>query len=178
MPRGTWTGAYIASVAFINWLFVVVPPVSLLGTTLPPAMLAVGFVFVLRDFSQREVGHRVLAAMLAGGAISYVMAAPAVAIASVSAFLLSEAVDWLVYTLTRRPLSQRILYSSALGVPVDTYVFLSLIGFGDTRTIALGSLVKMIAAVGFWWYLRRRERRAGADGSGRGCAGRGHPGSR
>ena len=30
--------------------------------------LIVGFVFVVRDFAQREVGHRVLLAMLAGAA--------------------------------------------------------------------------------------------------------------
>jgi uncharacterized PurR-regulated membrane protein YhhQ (DUF165 family) len=131
-----------------------------LGTPLPPAMLVVGVVFVLRDFSQREIGHFVVAAMLAGGAISYFTAAPAVALASVAAFLLSETVDWLVYTITRRPLSERILYSSAVGVPVDTFAFLRLIGITDGGTVVLGSLIKMVAAVLFWWGLRRRERRA------------------
>jgi hypothetical protein len=47
----------------------------------------VGFVFVLRDFAQREVGHNIWWAMLAGCALSYCMASPFVAIASASAFL-------------------------------------------------------------------------------------------
>jgi len=52
--------------------------------------------------------------MLCAGIISYFMSAPAVAIASVTAFLISETVDWLVYTVTKKPLSQRILYSSLI----------------------------------------------------------------
>ena len=39
MLRGFWTVTYIASIAFINWLFVVVPPVPVLGTMFPPVML-------------------------------------------------------------------------------------------------------------------------------------------
>lgn len=157
MPRGFWTMSYIVLIAIINWLFVVVPPIQILGTTVPPAMLIVGFVFVFRDFSQREIGHLVVVAMLGGGVISYFTAAPEVAVASVTAFLVSETVDWLVYSLTKKPLSQRILYSSAIGAPMDTFVFLSLVGFLGWGTVLLGSIAKMAGAVVFWWTLRQRE---------------------
>jgi uncharacterized PurR-regulated membrane protein YhhQ (DUF165 family) len=156
MPRGFWTASYIGAVVAINWLFVVVPMVPILGTMFPPVMLIVGFVFVFRDFAQREIGHWVIVAMLVGGAISYVMAAPVVAIASVTAFLISEAIDWAVYTFTRKPLSQRILYSSAVSVPVDTFVFLQLVGFFDWTAFALVTVAKMVGAVAFWVVLRNR----------------------
>lgn len=157
MPQGFWTTAYIGAVVAINWLFVVVPMVPVLGTMFPPVMLVVGFVFVFRDFAQREIGHWVVIAMLVAGGISYFMSAPVVALASVTAFLISEAVDWAVYTFTRKPLSQRILVSSAIAVPVDTIVFLQMVGFFDWTAVALVSAAKMLGALVFWFVLRNRE---------------------
>ena len=157
MPQGFWTTAYIGAVVAINWLFVVVPMVPVLGTMFPPVMLVVGFVFVFRDFAQREIGHWVVIAMLVAGGISYFMSAPVVALASVTAFLISEAIDWAVYTFTRKPLSQRILVSSAVAVPVDTIVFLQMVGFFDWTAVALVSAAKMLGAVVFWFVLRNRE---------------------
>lgn len=156
MPKGFWTAAYIGAVVAINWLFVVIPMVPVLGTMFPPVMLVVGFVFVFRDFAQREIGHWVIIAMLAAGGISYFMSAPVVAVASVTAFLISEAIDWAVYTFTRKPLSQRILYSSAIAVPVDTIVFLKMVGFFDWTAVALVSAAKMLGALVFWMVLRNR----------------------
>jgi hypothetical protein len=156
MPKGFWTAAYIGAVIFINWLFVVVPMVPVLGTMFPPVMLVVGFVFVFRDFAQREVGHWVILAMIAAGGISYFMSAPVVAMASLSAFLVSEALDWCVYTFTRKPLAQRVLYSSALSVPVDTFVFLNLVGIFDWTGFLLVVLAKMVGALVFWSILRNR----------------------
>ncbi len=154
-----WSSIYVLAIVLINWLFVVIPPVPVLGTYFPPVMLVVGFVFVFRDFCQREVGHFVLLAMLTGGAASYFMSAPAVAIASVTAFLISETVDWLVYTITKRPLSERILFSSLISVPIDTYAFLHLVGIFDWTGMLLVSIAKLTGAVAFWAVLRHRERR-------------------
>ena len=157
MPKGFWTTAYIAAVVAINWLFVVVPMVPVMGTMFPPVMLIVGFVFVFRDFAQREIGHWVIIAMLVAGCISYFMADPFVAVASVSAFLISEAIDWAVYTFTRKPLSQRILYSSAVSVPVDTLVFLQLVGIFDWTGFTLVTIAKMVGALVFWMVLRNQS---------------------
>lgn len=156
MPKGFWTACYVGAVVAINWLFVVVPMMPVLGTMFPPVMLVVGFVFVFRDFAQREIGHWVILAMLVAGAISYFMAAPVVALASVTAFLVSEAIDWAVYTFTRKPLSQRILYSSAVSVPVDTLIFLQLVGIFDWVGFVLVTIAKMVGALVFWAVLRKR----------------------
>ncbi len=95
--------------------------------------------------------------MLAAGAISYFMASPQVAAASVAAFLLSEFADWAVYTFTRRPFSQRILLSSALGTPLDSIVFLALIGHLSAAGVLAMTLSKMLGALVVWWMVRRRE---------------------
>lgn len=156
--RFRFTLLYIALIVAVNWGFTVVPLVKLPGGELwPPMSLVVGFIFVVRDFAQREVGHRVLIAMLIGAALSYVMAAPYVALASAAAFLVSEIADWLVYTVTRRPLSQRILFSSLFGTPVDSVVFLYGIGHLTVSGVAAMTASKLMGALIVWWMIRRRE---------------------
>jgi uncharacterized PurR-regulated membrane protein YhhQ (DUF165 family) len=154
--RATLT--YVVLIVVINWGFTVVPLVKMPGGEMwPPLSLAVGFVFVVRDFAQREIGHRVLLAMLVGAGLSYVMASPYVAIASAAAFFVSEFADWLVYTVTRRPLATRILYSSLLGTPIDSVVFLWGIGHLTVSGVVAMTISKMLGALVVWWLIRRRE---------------------
>ena len=149
---------YVVLIVAVNYAFTVIPLVKLPdGTMWPPVALFVGFVFVARDFAQREVGHKVLLAMLVGVAISYYMANPFVATASVVAFLFSELVDWAVYTHTKRPLSQRVLLSSLLGAPVDSAIFLGLLSLLSPVGVAAMTASKVIGAFIIWWMIRRRE---------------------
>ncbi len=157
-----YTALYILLIVAVNYGFSVSPLVKLPdGTMWPPISLVVGFIFVARDFAQREIGHKVLLAMLAGAMISYFMASPMIAVASAAAFLVSELVDWAIYSFTRRPLSQRILYSSALGAPVDSLVFLSGVGLLSTAGVVAMTASKMVGALIVWWLVRRREPAAG-----------------
>jgi uncharacterized PurR-regulated membrane protein YhhQ (DUF165 family) len=149
---------YVLLIIAVNYAFTVVPLVKLPdGTLWPPVALLVGFVFVARDFAQREVGHKVLLAMLVGVAISYFMANPFVAIASAVAFLVGELVDWAVYSYTKRPLSQRILLSSLLGAPVDSAIFLGLLSLLSPVGIVAMSVSKFLGAFIVWGMIRRRE---------------------
>ena len=156
--RFKYTALYILLIVAVNYGFTVAPFVELPdGTKWPPMSLVVGLIFVLRDFAQREIGHRVLLAMLVGAALSYWMADPFVAIASAAAFLVSELADWAVYSFTGRPLSQRILLSSALGTPIDSAVFLGIIGHLNPVGVAVMTASKMLGALIVWWLIRRRE---------------------
>lgn len=151
-----YSALYLVSIVLINVGFVHVPLIH----GWPPMSLAVGLVFVLRDFAQREVGHKVLLIMLIGAAISYLMASPAVAITSCAAYLVSELVDWAVYTFSKRPLAQRILLSSALGTPVDSAVFLGLIGFFSVGGVVLMTASKMLAAFVVYFWMRKGKHHA------------------
>ena len=149
---------YIGLIVAVNYGFSVVPPMTLPGGDLwPPMSLLVGFIFVARDYAQREVGHWVILAMLVAGGLSYLLAEPAVAVASVAAFLVSEFADWAVYSVTRRPFAERILWSSAVSTPIDSLVFLGLIGFASVAGVIAMTLSKMIGALLVWWLVRRRE---------------------
>lgn len=149
---------YIAGIVACNWLFGMLPLVPLgdFGAW-PPASLVVGLGFVLRDYAQREVGHRVIFAMLIGAALSYFMASPFVAAASLAAFLASEAIDWAIYTYSGKSFAERILLSSALSTPVDSAVFLYLIGHFSWFAVVLMTLSKMLGAAVVWQIEARKK---------------------
>jgi queuosine precursor transporter len=149
----------VAAIVLVNWLFAALPMVETPFGAWPPASVIVGFVLILRDMAQREVGHYVLIAMLAAGVITYVMVDPFIAIASVSAFLVSETADWIVYTVTKRPLRDRILASSAVSSPLDSVVFLGLIGILSPASFILQTLSKFAGALVVWGILRHRASR-------------------
>ena len=123
-----WVALYIGLIVLVNWLFTVVPLIDMGGGEMwPPVALVVGLIFIARDFAQRLVGHWVLFAMLIAAIVSYFLANPFVAYASVAAFAISELADWLIYSFTKRPFAQRILFSSAVATPIDSIVFLGMI---------------------------------------------------
>ena len=153
-----YTAAYIAAIVMANFGFTHLPMIPLPGgEMLAPMSFLVGFIFVIRDFSQREIGHKVLGAMAVGGLLSYYMADPFVAYASVVAFMISEGVDWAVYTFTNKPLKQRVLLSSLVGTPVDSAIFMSILGFFSWYGLAIMFASKMIGALIVWWMLEDDE---------------------
>lgn len=130
--------AFVSTLVLANWLtsslgFV---PVGF-GFTATAGTFAAGFALALRDLTQDTLGRRgVLAVIVAGAALSFVIADPFVAVASAVAFLLSELADFAVYSPLRRRsrLGDRrwasaVLASNAVGAVVDTVVFLG-IAFG------------------------------------------------
>ena len=151
-----WVLAYILAIVGLNWLFVVLPAIpTVLGNLAPAAFLA-GAVFVLRDYAQRQIGHYVLLATFFAGVITGFMVNPALAVASITAFAISETADWAIFSFTRQPLQQRILLSSLISVPLDTLAFLYLAGFLTIATFVLGVLSKTIGALTIWYLLKRR----------------------
>jgi len=150
-----WALIYVVSIVAVNWLFTVIPPIGIWQ----PTSVIVGLTFIFRDMAQRKIGHWVVPVMLVGGAISYVMADPFVAVASVTAFLVSEAVAWLVYTFTKRPLRDRLLYSSALGTPIDSIIFTAMIGILNPINVVVMTASKMLSAAIVWFYLKTNGRK-------------------
>jgi uncharacterized PurR-regulated membrane protein YhhQ (DUF165 family) len=152
-----WTALYIGLIVLVNWLFTVVPLVDMGGGEMwPPVALIVGLIFIVRDFAQRVVGHWVLAAMLIAAILSYFLADPFVAYASVAAFAISELADWLVYSFTKRPFAQRILLSSVLATPIDTVVFLGIMGWLSAPAVLAMTASKLVGALIVWYLVRNR----------------------
>lgn len=138
---------YIFSIYVVNLGFSVVPPVDLGFGLFSPMAVVVGFIFVIRDYAQRSVGHLVLLGMVIGCVISYLMADPFVAIASAASFFVSEIVDWLNYTLLKKPFYERVLISSIIATPIDTAIFLYLIDLTQPLTFVMMVVCKLLAAI-------------------------------
>jgi uncharacterized PurR-regulated membrane protein YhhQ (DUF165 family) len=83
------------------------------GVMAPSGVLMIGLALVLRDLVQRRLGLRwVSVAIIAGAALSGLVAPPALVVASAAAFLLSEFADLAVYTpLQERRLVRNVRYS-------------------------------------------------------------------
>lgn len=131
------------------------------GVMAPSGVLMIGLALVLRDLVQRRLGVRwAFGAVLAGTALSALLAPPALVLASAGAFLLSEMADLAVYTpLQRRGLVRAVLASSLVGLVVDSAFFLWL-AFGDLAFLpgqVLGKLWMVLAALPLVHWLRRRD---------------------
>ncbi len=127
-----------------------------------PFSIVVGLVLVFRDFAQREIGHYIFVPLIIGVSISFFMAPPEIALASGIAFAVSEVADWMVYTFTKRPLSQRVLISSCIGVPIDSVIYLtgaSAVVPGIFTGWVLGSMIvsKLSGALFVFYVIRKRE---------------------
>lgn len=148
-----WLIAYIGSVLAINFAFSMAPHLDLIWSCWA------GLIFVLRDMVQVRYGHWSLAAMLVGSILSYLLADPFVAMASVTAFAVSELIDWAVFTVTRRPLRDRLWISAAFSVPVDTAIFFGMLDIWDPAVWTAG-LASKLAGVSVVWFVMRARARA------------------
>ena len=145
---------YIIGIAALNVGFTVVPLIH----GWPPLSVAVGLIFVLRDFAQRQIGHWVLVAMGIGLLLSYLLAAPFVAVASAAAFAISEGAEWAIYTLTKKPFQQRVAWSVLGCSPLDTGVFLYLIGAFSLTGMAIMTASKLAGALITYFSIPKGER--------------------
>jgi uncharacterized PurR-regulated membrane protein YhhQ (DUF165 family) len=135
------------------------------GLLAPSGVLMIGVALVLRDLVQRRLGVAYSAfAVLIGAALSAWVAPPSLALASGAAFLLSEFADLAVYTpLARRRLLAAVVASSAVGLVVDSIVFLWL-AFGSLTFLAgqvVGKGWMVLLAIPLVIWLRRRDERLG-----------------
>jgi hypothetical protein len=133
IPLANWMILHVGTVCLANGPCLV--PVAP-GLMAPSGVLTVGAALVLRDVVQRCLGLRFgLLAILAGTVLSAFVAPPSLVAASGVAFALSELADCAVYTpLQQKRLMAAVVASSAIGLVVDSVVFLSL-AFGSLELL-------------------------------------------
>lgn len=156
-----WFVAYIATVvmanvAVIQWGLV---PVGF-GLVAPAGVYFAGLAFTFRDLTQEALGRRmVVIAVLAGAALSAVLS-PALAAASATAFLVSELLDFAVYTPLRKDhFLSAVALSNTVGLLVDSVLFLWL-AFGSLAFLpgqVLGKLLMTALAVTLLAVVRSRR---------------------
>lgn len=129
----TAVAAYIATIPAANIAvehFGVVPVGF--GLMAPAGVYAVGVALVLRDLAREAAGRAaVLAAIAVGAVLSWLLATPALALASTAAFAVSETMDFAVYEpLRKRGLLAAMSASNVVGIAADSLIFLWL-AFGS-----------------------------------------------
>ena len=135
------------------------------GLMAPSGVLMIGLALVLRDLVQRRLGFLwAVGAILAGAALSALLAPPALVLASAVAFLLSELADLGVYTpLQRHRFMAAVIASSLVGLVIDSAVFLYL-AFGSLDYLpgqVVGKAWMVLLALPMIAWLRRRDARLG-----------------
>jgi uncharacterized PurR-regulated membrane protein YhhQ (DUF165 family) len=161
---------FIASIFFANWLIGNVGYCSTTGPCVipvwpgimaPSGVLAIGLGFTLRDLVQRRLGLRWTVAGIVLGAALSAWLSPALAVASGTAFLLSESLDLFVYTpLQKRNLIAAVIGSNVVGAVADSVVFLML-AFGSLQFVEgqiIGKLLMTLVALPVIWWLRRGDK--------------------
>lgn len=143
----TAVAGYVLAIVAANWLTTEygIVPVGF-GLTTTAGTFAAGAALLLRDAVQDTAGRWwVLAGIAAGAGLTW-LTAPALAVASATAFLVAEAADMAVYTpLRSRGWARAALASGAVGAVVDTWLFLWLAGFPVTAEVVGGQLVGKVA---------------------------------
>jgi uncharacterized PurR-regulated membrane protein YhhQ (DUF165 family) len=154
---------YVSVALLVNFTISLWPPREVLGINMPPGLLLVGIVFVMRDYAHRDIGHWVIALTFIAAILTYYSIDPLVALASGTAFIVSESIDWLIFYRTDRLLKDRILISSAIAVPFDGVIFLGMMGwmnwqhFWSQEIFWVHYGLKMIASLTMWLWLTNRS---------------------
>lgn len=128
----------------------------------PSGVYMIGIALVLRDMVQLRYGHSVaLLAIVCGCVLSFFVADPRIAVASLIAFGVSETVDWLVFTMLKsRSVLVAIVVSGIVGLFADSVVFLYF-AFGSIDHIAgqiVGKLWMVIIGAVFVSAIHRNRR--------------------
>lgn len=163
--------AFLLTIPAANWLIsnfgtICIPngpcliPVGF-DLTAPSGVLLVGLSLVLRDVVHEQFGAKVaIGAILAGSALSIIFAAPSLALASGTAFLLSELADLAVYApLRKRQLYLAVVLSGVVGSVIDSAIFL-LLAFGTLDFIQgqiVGKLWMTAAALPILFFINRSK---------------------
>ncbi len=153
---------FVLTVYAANWAIETfgVVPVGF-GLVAPAGVYFAGLAFTFRDVLQHAWGRLpVVVAIVLGAGLSYLIA-PAFALASGTAFLVSELADFSVYTpLRERSWTGAVLASNAVGLVVDSALFLWL-AFGSLEFLEgqiVGKAWMTLAAITVLRLVRRTTR--------------------
>lgn len=171
MNRYLLAAAFLSCIPLANWLIgnvgtTCVPQGPCLipvapGLMAPSGVLVIGLALALRDAVQETLGRKwVLALVMAGAVLSLAFSPPALAVASATAFLLSELFDFFVYDqLRKRGLALAVLASGAVGAVADSLLF-SYLAFGTVGWAPGLVIAKVYASVAYALWIHTRSKRA------------------
>jgi uncharacterized PurR-regulated membrane protein YhhQ (DUF165 family) len=153
-----WLAVFIGTVFGANWAITEfgIIPVGF-GLAAPAGVFFAGLAFTCRDLLHDTLGRRaVVAAIVAGASLSW-WVEPTFAVASGTAFLASETLDYAVYSpLRARGWLRAVTASNVVGIVADSALFLWLafgsLDFIEGQVVAKGYMT--VGAVAILWAVR------------------------
>ena len=151
---------FIATIFLANWAIATygLVPVGP-GLVAPAGVYFAGLAFTFRDLAQDRLGRGWIVAAIIAGALLSGLVSEKFAIASGIAFLVSELLDFAVYTpLRNRNWLGAVAASNAVGLVADSIIFLWL-AFDSLQYLpgqVVGKAWMTLLAVAVLWMLRRR----------------------
>jgi len=152
---------YLSTIVAANWLIETYGPIPVgFGLLAPAGVYLIGPALVLRDLVQ-WLGGRVwsLAALAVGAGLSFLVAAPAVATASATAFAVSELIDFVLFTWIAPRWTRAVTIGGVAGAVTDSVVFLA-IAFGSMEYLPGQILGKLYGVALAAVVVATRRRRA------------------
>jgi len=145
--RYLWGVLYLLSILLGNLFVIWFGIVHYAGLTFPAGVIFIGLTFSFRDFMQRFWGRwAAWIWMLLAGIITLFLNWQ-IAVASVSAFIISEGLDWAVFTYFKWPFRKRIYLSNLVSCPIDSLVFVTM-AFGFVWPAIWGqALIKYLSGL-------------------------------
>lgn len=146
---------YLSSIVAANVLVNTFHLVTIAGLTFPAGAPMIGLTFTFRDMVQRRYGKIWCWVWMLTASVITVLFNPNLAVASFSAFLVAEGVDWAIYTALPFSFRQRVIASNLIGLPLDSIVFVVL-AFGFNLPAIIGqTIVKLVfGLVPLCWHSR------------------------
>lgn len=160
--RWVWVVLFLLTIPVANWAVEKFGIVSVgFGLMAPAAVYVAGLAFTFRDLAQEATGKwSVMAAILVGVGLSFIVAAPGLAIASGVAFGVSELVDLTIYTpLRKKNWALALVSSNMAGLMLDSALFLYL-AFGSLQFWpgqVIGKSYMTLLALAVLLVIRRRR---------------------
>lgn len=151
---------FIATIFLANWAIetyglVPVGP----GLIAPAGVYFAGLAFTFRDLAQERLGRWWIVAAIVAGALLSGLVSHKFALASGIAFLVSELLDFAVYTpLRERNWLGAVAASNVAGLVADSVIFLWL-AFDSLQYLpgqVVGKAWMTLLAVAVLWFVRRR----------------------
>lgn len=124
-----WPILYLLSILLGNYFVIKFGIVQFAGLTFPAGVVFVGLTFSFRDFVQRQWGDRACWIWMIIATFLTFLLNTQVALASVTAFLVSEGVDWFAFKYLKMSFKKRIYVSNLFSAPLDSLIFVT-IAFG------------------------------------------------
>jgi len=138
---------YLGSIILANILVHTFGIVTVMGLTFPAGAVAIGLTFSARDYVQRKHGKWGCWVWMIVAMVITFFFNKNIALASMSAFMISEFIDWLIFTLSNRPFNQRIILSNLFGTPIDSVVFVALAFGWNWQAIWGQTVVKFVSSL-------------------------------